>query len=125
MDVISENIANSETTRANGVPQTPYRRKVAVLGSATKQLSFNDYLSKYTSSGGVRVNAILEDNSPFKTVHDPSHPDADENGDVRMPNVDIVQEMIDMMSATRAYESNITVLDAMKSMAQKALELGR
>jgi len=126
MDIIAQNIANANTTRVNGVAQTPYRRKVSVLGQQAPQRSFGDYLSESSSiGGGVAVNQIAEDQSPFKLIHDPTHPDADANGDVKMPNVDTMQEMMDMMSATRAYEANITVLNNSKSMALKALELGR
>ncbi|NLG52654.1 MAG: flagellar basal body rod protein FlgC [Clostridiales bacterium] len=120
MDIIAQNIANSGTTRAeNG---GPYRRKIAVLGSMSVK-GFKSVLDGALS--GVRVSGIVEDQSPFRAVHDPSHPDADENGDVMLPNVDTTQEMIEMMAATRAYESNITVLNSIKAMAQKALEIGR
>jgi len=73
----------------------------------------------------VRVTSIVEDPSPLKEVYDPGHPDADENGIVRMPNVEIITEMVNMISATRAYEANVTALNASKSMAMKALEIGR
>ena len=122
MDVIAQNIANASSTKtANG---GPYRRKIALLSS---QGSFSAQLSKSMaeSGGGVKVSKIVEDQTPFRIIHDPYHPDADENGDVRMPNVDTMQEMTEMMAATRAYESNITVLNAAKSMALKALEIGR
>ena len=77
------------------------------------------------AAGGVKVSGIVEDQTPFKLIHDPAHPDADANGDVRMPNVDTTQEMLDMIAATRAYDSSITLLNATKSMAMKALEIGR
>jgi flagellar basal-body rod protein FlgC len=127
MDIISQNIANVDTTRtADG---TPYRRKTVVFeerGSAP----FSQYLSsaskdRYLVGGGVRVARIVEDPSPFKEVYDPGNPDADENGIVRKPNVDIVTEMVNMISATRAYEANVTAMNATKSMASKALEIGR
>ncbi|HOK42039.1 MAG TPA: flagellar basal body rod protein FlgC [Thermoclostridium caenicola] len=127
MDIISQNIANVNTTRtADG---TPYRRKTVVFAER-EGTSFSQYLSeaskgRYLAGGGVRVSAIVEDPSPFREVYDPSHPDADENGIVRMPNVEIVTEMVNMISATRAYEANITALNASKSMASKALEIGR
>jgi len=73
----------------------------------------------------VEVKAIKEDQSPFKRVYDPGHPDADEQGYVQMPNVDIVEEMVDMISAARAYEANVTAINAVKSMAMKALEIGK
>ena len=128
MDVISQNIANVNTTRTED--GTPYRRKTVVFQEKESDISFSQYLSeqsrsRFLTGGGVRVTEIAEDPTPFKDVYDPSHPDADENGIVRMPNVEIVSEMVNMISATRAYEANITALNASKSMASKALELGR
>lgn len=128
MDVISQNIANVNTTRTED--GTPYRRKTVVFQEKESEKSFSQYLSeqsrsRFLTGGGVRVTQITEDLTPFKEVYDPSHPDADENGIVRMPNVEIVTEMVNMISATRAYEANITALNASKSMAAKALEIGR
>jgi len=128
MDVISQNIANVNTTRTED--GTPYRRKTVVFQEKESEMSFSQYLSeqsrsRFLTGGGVRVTQITEDLTPFKEVYDPSHPDADENGIVRMPNVEIVTEMVNMISATRAYEANITALNASKSMAAKALEIGR
>ncbi len=126
MDTISENIANSSTTRTeNG---TPYRRKTVIFEAANGNQPFSSYLSKASRervSGGVRVSAIVEDPTPFKSVYDPGHPDADENGMVQMPNVDVVTEMVNMISATRAYEANVTAINTTKSMASKALEIGK
>ncbi|NLM75336.1 MAG: flagellar basal body rod protein FlgC [Clostridiaceae bacterium] len=126
MDIISQNIANVNTTRTQD--GTPYRRKTVLFQE--KEVPFSHYLSresreKYLSGSGVRVAGIVEDTSPFKEVYDPSHPDADENGIVRMPNVEIITEMVNMISATRAYEANVTALNSSKSMALKALEIGR
>jgi flagellar basal-body rod protein FlgC len=126
MDIIAQNIANVNTTRTED--GTPYRRKTVVF-EERGEVPFSQYLSgasrqQYLTGGGVRVSAIVEDPSPFKEVYDPSNPDADENGIVRMPNVDIVTEMVNMISATRAYEANVTALNASKSMASKALEIG-
>lgn len=128
MDVIAQNIANVNTTRTED--GTPYRRKTIVFQEKEADISFAQYLSeqsrqRYLAGGGVRVTAVVEDPSPFREVYDPSHPDADENGIVRMPNVEIVTEMVNMISATRAYEANVTALNASKSMASKALEIGR
>jgi len=125
MDVISENIANANTTRtANG---DPYRRKMVIF-QEKENSAFSSYLvneeSKYSGSG-VRVTSIEEDTSPFKYVYEPGHPDAQPDGYVRMPNVDMVKEMMDMISATRSYEANVTSINATKSMAMKALEIGR
>ena len=120
MDVISENIANADTTRtANG---EPYRRRVSVL--TEQPLTFSSVLRKATG-GGVEVSQIVEDMSDFSYVYDPDHPDADDNGYVAKPNVDTTEEIIDMMSATRSYEANVTALNATKSIAMKALEIGR
>lgn len=124
MDIISQNMANANTTRtANG---DPYRRRVAVL-SPIESTPFSAYLedAQKTMGGGVRVSAVVDDDTPFKLDFNPGHPDADENGYVRLPNVDEAQEMIDMMTATRAYEANVTAFNATKNMALKALEIGR
>lgn len=125
MDVIAENIANAEVTRtANG---QPYRRKVTLMGEREKH-PFSQYLSdsaQAATGNGVKITKIMEDTSPMKMVYDPSHPDADINGYVQMPNVDTVREMIDMMSATRSYEANITALNSFKNMAMKSLEISR
>ena len=127
MDTISENIANAGTTRTED--GTPYRRKTVIFEAASIDAPFSSYLSKASrerlSGGGVRVSAIVHDNSPFKSVYDPGHPDADENGMVQMPNVDVVTEMVNMISATRAYEANVTAINTTKSMASKALEIGK
>jgi flagellar basal-body rod protein FlgC len=124
MDVIAENMANSNTTRTeNG---GPYRRKYVVFQEKTNNTAFEDFFNKpHTTQGGVRVVEIGTDTSEFKYDYNPSHPDADENGYVRMPNVEVVQEMVDMMSAYRAYEANITALNTFKDMAVKTLELGK
>lgn len=129
MDVISSNIANAETTRASVVDgkAVPYRRKLVVL-ETTQQDSFSNMLNAKMNAGstdGVKVNSIIEDTSPLKPVYNPSHPDADADGYVYMPNVDITKEMVDMLSAARSYEANVTMLNASKSMVTKALEIGR
>lgn len=128
MDVISSNIANAETTRAgyaNG-QFVPYRRKEVVFAPAAP--SFRNLLNERLNAAGaagVQAVAIREDPTPFKTVYNPSHPDADENGMVSMPNVDILKEMVDMISASRSYEANVTALNASKAMFMKSLEIGR
>ena len=123
MDVISENIANIDTTRTE--EGGPYRRKMVVLKASN---DFKDMVVKNLNQyepGGVEVAEIIEDNSEFKAVYNPEHPDADENGYVNMPNVDSLKETIDLMEAYRAYQANITALNAVKQMAIKALEIGR
>lgn len=128
MDTISQNIANANTTRSeNG---GPYRRKTVMFEERSPSNPFSDYLSSATGKekivgNGVRVARIVEDQSPFKMNYDPGHPDADENGYVKMPNVDIITEMVNMISATRAYEANVTTINTTKSMAVKAMEIGR
>lgn len=130
MDIISSNIANADTTRAqvvNGEVQ-PYRRKVAVLAE-NNQTPFAQTLSAAmkgkSSASGVKVTGIQEDQEPFKLVYNPTHPDANADGYVQMPNVDIAKEMVDMISATRSYEANVTALNATKAMITKALQIGK
>ena len=129
MDVIAENMANSQTTRtATG---EPYRRRYVVFQQREDVRSFASYMNDIGEAGakvmgnGVRVSEVGEDQSPFLLDYNPTHPDADENGYVEMPNVDRVREMVDMMSATRSYQANITAINAFKDMALKALEIGR
>lgn len=127
MDTISQNIANANTTRTeNG---TPYRRRIVVFEEKSQSKPFSEYLtdsSKEQFTGnGVKVAKIVEDNSPLKRVYDPGNPDADKDGYVQMPNVDTITEMVNMISATRAYEANVTSINTTKSMAMKALEIGR
>ncbi|CAM3942972.1 flagellar basal body rod protein FlgC [Paenibacillus alkaliterrae] len=129
MDVISSNIANAETTRGsfiNGQFQ-PYKRKMVVMEPL--QQSFSNVLSKQLGEGtaaqGVKVTRIKEDKSPNKLVYNPTHPDADANGYVNMPNVDVTKEMVDMIAASRSYEANVTALNATKAMFVKALEIGK
>lgn len=124
LDVAAENIANQETTRTEG--GGPYRRKMVVLQEAGE----NSFQKALTVAGtrqpaGVQATRIAEDETALNPVYDPTHPDADENGYVRMPNVDLVKETIDSMSATRSYDANITAFNAMKLMMQKALEIGK
>ncbi len=130
MDVISANMANAETTRANFVDGEwqPYQRKMVVM--QPNQQDFSSYLNmamKQTNNPGegVKVSRIIEDQTPFKLMYQPEHPDADEIGYVKLPNVDPLREMVDLMSATRSYEANVTTLNATKNMLMKALEIGR
>jgi len=133
MDVISSNMANVDSTRGKMVDGEwqPYRRKSVTFQPREGQFSsmLNAAMGKQIkgSAGyGVTVSAIKEDTeTPFKLVFDPSHPDANEDGYVSMPNVDPLREMIDLMSATRSYEANVTVINANKSMLMKALEIGK
>jgi flagellar basal-body rod protein FlgC len=126
MNVVAENLANAQTTHgANG---QPYRRKEVVLSEAGQGGGFGATLASAMSggrSGGVEVAGIVEDASNFKTVYDPGHPDADAKGYVKMPNVDTVSEMVDLISASRAYEANVTAMQAAKQMFTKTLDLLR
>ncbi|AVQ99040.1 proximal rod protein [Oceanobacillus picturae] len=132
MDVVSSNIANAQTTRAtineNGEYE-PYKRKMVTVepngGSFKSFLHKASGTSQNNTGNGVKVTGITEDETPFKLVYDPTHPDADDNGYVEMPNVDPLKEMVDLMSATRSYEANITSLNASKGMLMKALEIGK
>jgi flagellar basal-body rod protein FlgC len=131
MDVTAENLANANTTRgANGAA---YRRKVVVLEqqAGAGASSFGNQLASAMSRGGgqqpggVQVSAIAEDTTPNRRVYDPGHPDADAQGYVEMPNVDSVTEMVDLISASRAYEANVTAMQAAKTLFTKTLELLR
>ncbi|MDI7248260.1 MAG: flagellar basal body rod protein FlgC [Bacillota bacterium] len=122
MDVIANNIANVNTTRTED--GRPYRRRQVVFQALTARPSRGPGASEAPGQG-VAVAAIVEDPSPPRMVYDPGHPDADARGYVAMPNVDAVRELVDMISATRAYEANVTALDAAKTMAMRALDIGR
>lgn len=116
MNIIAGNLANAQSTRT---PEGgPYRRKDVV---------FSEVLSSVTGNGPaeVRVSGIIEDQRPFQVVYDPQHPDADAEGYVQMPNVNLLEEMVNMMSASRSYEANVTAINSAKSMANKALEIGK
>lgn len=124
MDVIAANLANAQSTRtpAGG----PYRRRDVVLEAGPQGESFDDMLAAGAApSSAVKVSRIVEDQRPPQLVFDPGHPDADENGYVAMPNVNVVTEMVDMMAATRAYEANVAALNATKRVLEAALEIGR
>lgn len=131
MDIISENVANANTTRTeNG---TPYRRKVVTFeAKGPDGQSFSSVLGKSSATlagaigDGVRITSIRGDySSDFKKVYDPSHPDADENGYVFYPNVDTITEMTNLIDASRAYEANATVIDGTKSMLQTGLSIAK
>ena len=129
MDIISENVANANTTRTED--GSPYRRKIVTFEEKGGQTSFSRILGKaayshgYTGQG-VKVTGVYEDHeTEMNMVYDPSHPDADENGYVTYPNVNIVTEMTNMIDASRAYEANATALNASKSMALQGLQIGR
>jgi flagellar basal-body rod protein FlgC len=124
MDVTAENLANAQTTR--GADGQPYRRKVVALEQAGGGFGASlDGALKGASNGGVRVAGITQDATPNRLVYDPGHPDADARGYVSMPNVQPVTEMVDLISASRGYEANVTVMQTAKQMFAKTLEILR
>ena len=132
MDIISENLANMNTTRTED--GTPYRRKVVTFQERNSKTPFSHVLDterdKYSnvnrySGMGVKVTGVYEDEwTEMKMVYDPAHPDADENGYVMYPNVDAVTEFVNLIDASRGYEANATAFEATKSMAQRGLSIG-
>lgn len=134
LDIVSENVTNSNTTRVeNG--EGPYRRKMVVFQARTGKDSFRAAMARaaeglapnagYETAGGVRVAQIVEDQTEFKLVYDPTHPDANEDGYVELPNVDMVKEMTDAIAASQAFASNVTAFNTLKSVISKGLEIGR
>ena len=134
LDIVAENVTNSTTTRTeNG--GGAYRRKMVVFESETGRDDFRAAMAKaayglapnkgYTTIGGVKVTQIVEDPSPLKLVYDPTHPDANEDGYVEMPNVDMVKEMTDAMAAAQAYASNVTAFNTLKTVIAQGLEIGK
>lgn len=131
LDIISNNIANAQTTKtADG---GPYKRQDVEFVAQGTQNGLPDFIASRLASSvpveknanGVQVARIVTDETEGAKVYDPAHPDADEEGYVTYPNVDLVTEMTNMLSATRSYEANLAVVDASKTMAQKALNIGR
>jgi flagellar basal-body rod protein FlgC len=121
MDVISQNMANTGTSRTEA--GTPYYRKSVVMKERSP--SFSDMLSNKNAGMGVEIVQVSEDKGAIKPVYDPTHPDADANGYVNYPDISMVKEMMDMMSASRSYEAGITAVNAVKSMASSALQIGK
>ena len=121
MEIIAGNLANIETTRThNG---EPYRRKMVVMGARQPRQDFGHLLTLRVE--GVQIEEITEDPSPFKKVYNPNHPDADKEGYLLKPNVDLIVETTNMLMARRAFEANIAAIKATRQMALKALEIGR
>ena len=121
IEVAVSNLANAESTR--GPDGTPYRRRDVVL-VADEQNAFESALGE-AGAVGVKVAAVVEDQAPFKRRYDPSHPDADTEGFVALPNVDTPEEMVNMLSASRAYQANLTAIGLIRELVLKALELGK
>ena len=135
LDIVAENVTNSQTTRTeNG--GGAYRRKIVVFEAVSGRDTFRDVMARASAkamsntvappnAGGVRVTQILEDDAPMKIVYDPTHPDADEEGYLEMPNVDMVKEIADAMAASRAFASNVTAFNTLKSVIASGLDIGR
>ena len=134
LDIVAENVTNSQTTRVeNG--EGAYRRKMVVFEAVSGKDSFRQAMARassglvpnkgYENAGGVRVTQIVDDPSPMKLVYDPTHPDANEEGYVEMPNVDTVKEISDAMAATQAFSANVTAFNALKTVLASGLEIGR
>ncbi len=127
MDIITQNISNANTTRTED--GGPYQRQQVVFES--RGMTFDEVLGVKTNgistgdSGGVIVTEIVKNDNDFIPVYDPTHPDADEDGYVLMPNVNVAEEQIDLMAATRAYEANITALNLIKNMTMLGLQIGQ
>jgi flagellar basal-body rod protein FlgC len=121
IEIAVSNIANAESTR--GVDGQPYRRRDVVL-TEDPVVSFDKVLGQ-ASATGVKVAAIVQDQTPFRRRYEPGHPDADAEGFVSLPNVDTSAEMVDMLGAARAYQANLAAIGLIKEMVAKALELGR
>ena len=135
LDVISENVTNMNTTRTADGETGAYRRKVVVFESVAGKDAFRQAMAKaayglapsagYSTTGGVRVAQIVEDPSELRLVYDPTHPDANEDGYVEMPNVDMVKEITDAMAATQAYSANVTMFNTLKTVIADGLQIGR
>jgi flagellar basal-body rod protein FlgC len=121
IEVAVSNLANAESTRSD--TGTPYRRRDVVL--APDRVNTFDAALGRSSATGVSVAAVVEDSAPFRRRYEPSHPDADAEGFVSLPNVDAPQEMVDMLGAARAYQANLTAINIIRDVVAKALELGK
>jgi len=135
LDVISENVTNMNTTRTEDGEIGAYRRKVVVFQAEEGRNTFRNALAiardgmvsniRGQRTAGVRVAAIEEDPSDFKLKYDPSDPDANEDGYVELPNVDLVKEVTDAMAASQAYSADVTAFNLLKNVINAGLEIGR
>lgn len=125
MNLIASNLANANTTKTES--GGPYQRRDPVYRSTPLRLSFAEMLHDRLASSlrGVSVSQVVTDTRPPRTVYDPGHPDADKQGIVKLPNVNVVEEMVDMITASRAYEAGVTAMQSIKAMANKALAIGK
>ncbi len=129
LNVIASNLANAQSTRT---PEGgPYRRRDVVFQAAPLRPKFQRMLKQASAQGapgdlqGVRVARVVEDHKPGQAIYDPKHPDADEKGFVRLPNVNVMEEMVNMIGASRAYEANVQAVNATRTMWSRALEIGK
>ena len=134
LDVISENITNMNTTRTEG--GGAYRRKITIMESETGKNGFREAMSRaarkghaisnrtFEQAGGVKIVEIAEDQSELPFVYDPTHPDANEEGYVELPNVTLVKEVTDAMAASQAFSANVTAFNALKQVVQRGLDIG-
>lgn len=126
MDTVSANVANIDTTRTSD-GDGPYRRHVVRFASPQQAMPFRNLVARFSGqpqNGVVLTQVETDESTPLRRNYDPSHPDADEDGYVELPNVDLVTEMTDLTSANRSYQANATVLNALKQMALRALDIG-
>ena len=129
LNVIASNLANAQSTRTPG--GGPYRRRDVVFQSSPVGSHFQQAFRKVATGpaahalDGVRVSRVIEDKKPGHQIHDPRHPDADAKGFVQLPNVNVMQEMVNMMGASRSYEANVQAISATKAMWNRALDIGR
>jgi flagellar basal-body rod protein FlgC len=125
LNVISMNLANINTTRTQ--EGGPYRRKEVIFQSAPIKWPFDNLMRTELERQvkGVKVNRIVEDNRPFRRVYDPGHPDADKDGYVLYPDINVVEEMANMLTSLRSYEANLSTISSIKSMLNQALEIAR
>jgi len=124
INVASMNLANANTTRT--IEGGPYRAKSVIFGATPLASTFQQtYDSVDDKLRKVEVTRVVEDDVPFKEIYDPSHPDADVNGIVKMPNVNTAEQMVDLMSARRDFDANVTAMDTIKAMALRSLEISR
>ena len=134
LDVISENITNMNTTRTES--GGAYRRKITVMQAETGKNCFREAMSRaarkgrvisnrgYEQAGGVKIVEIAEDQSELPFIYDPTHPDANEEGYVEMPNITLVKEVTDAMAASQAFNANVTAFNALKQVVQRGLDIG-
>lgn len=127
MNTISENIANANVTRDENGNINPYKRKDVVFSARNAGQSFENLMREAFDPNlkEVKVDAIVQDQKAPKKVHNPNHPDADADGNVLMPNVSVMEEMVNLITSTRGFEANTTALNATKGMAQTAITIGR